>query len=104
MTDKIRYVRDIQIIKSKEDPGLILIKAKGIAEISELIVPVFVPGENKNLAEDGVYELEFKLNPPGGKKLTLEVEMETELRIKNLPHNIKAIKIIASENSDIELL
>jgi len=34
----------------------------------------------------------------------VEIVIETELRIKNLPDNIKAIKIKASENTDIELL
>ena len=63
MTNKIKYVRDIQIIKSAENPELILIKAKGIAEITKLIAPVLVPGENKNLCEDGVYELELKFDP-----------------------------------------
>ena len=40
MTNKIKYVRDIQIIKGAENPELILIKAKGIAEITKLIDPV----------------------------------------------------------------
>ncbi len=104
MTDKIRYVRDIQIIKSNRDPGIILIKAKGIAEITKLIAPVLVPGENKNLCEDGIYELELKFDPTENKGLSVDLEVEVELRIKNLPASIKAVKIIASENSDIELI
>ena len=104
MTDKIKYVRDIQIIKSKNDPGLILIKAKGIAEISKLVVPVLKPGEDTGMSEDGIYELEFKFDSPGNGGLLVEVVLETELRIQNLPHNIKAIKIKAAENADIELI
>jgi len=104
MTNKIKYVRDIQIIKSAENPELILIKAKGIAEITKLIAPVLVPGENKNLCEDGVYELELKFDPAEDEGLSVDLEVEVELRIKNLPASIKAVKIIASENSDIELL
>lgn len=104
MTDKIRYVRDIQIIKSDGDPGLILIKVKGIAEISKLITPVLVPGENKNVSEDGIYELELKFNPAEDEGLSIDLEVEVELRIKNLPAGIKAIKIIAADNSDIELI
>jgi len=104
MTDKIRYVNDIQIIKSDKEPGLIQIKAKGIADISELVVPVLVPGNNENISKDGIYELEFKFDSPGAEGMIVEIVIETELRIKNLPDNIKAIKIKASENTDIELL
>lgn len=104
MKDKIKYVKDIHITRSKNDPGLILIKAKGVADMSGLIVPVLVPGNNENVSEDGIYELEFKLDSPGAGGIVVEVEMQTELRIRNLPPGIKAIKISASDNADIELI
>ena len=104
MTDKIRYVKDIQILKSDKEPGLIQIKAKGIAYISDLLVPVLVPGKNETISDDGIYELEFKFDSPGTEGMIVEIEIETELRIKNLPDNIKAIKIKASDNADIELI
>ena len=81
-----------------------MIKAKGIAEIRKLISPVLVPGKNINLCEDGIYELDFKLDAEESAFIDLELEVEVELRIKNLPEGIKAVKIIASENSDIELI
>lgn len=104
MTDKIRYVKDIQLIKSDKEPGLIQIKAKGIAYISELVVPVLVPGKNETISDDGIYELEFRFDSPGTEGMIMEIEIKTELRIKNLPDNIKAIKIKASDNADIELI
>ena len=104
MKDKIKYVKDIQIVKSDKEPGLIQIKAKGIAYISELVVPVLVPGKNETIADDGIYELEFKFDSPGTEGMIVEIEIKTELRIKNLPDNIKAIKIKASDNADIELI
>jgi hypothetical protein len=104
MTDVIRYVKDIQIIKSEKDPGQILIKAKGVAEINKVLAPVLVPGKNNNLSEEGIYELEFKFDSPETGGMAFEIEMDVELRIKNLPPGIKGIKITASENSDIELI
>jgi hypothetical protein len=104
MTDVIRYVKDIQIIKSEKEPGQILIKAKGIAEISKVLAPMLVPGKNNNLSEEGIYELEFKFDSPETGGMSYEIEMDVELRIKNLPPGIKGIKINASENSDIELI
>lgn len=104
MTDKIKYVKDIQVIKSNDGSGLLLIKAKGIAEINKLINPVLVPGKNGKMKEEGIYELDFKLEPTEFTNVAVELEMEVELRIKNLPKGIKAIKINASDNSDIELI
>jgi len=104
MTDQIKYVKDIQIIKSEKDPELLLVRAIGIAELRELVVPVLQAGEDNCVSEDGIYELDFKFDSPGNDGLIVEVVLETELRIQNLPHNIKAIKIKASENADIELI
>lgn len=104
MTDKIKYVTDIQIIKSAKEPGFVMIKAKGIAAIDRLIAPVLRPGKNQNLSEDGIYELEFVLDSRNERDHEVEILVDVELRIKNLPENIKGLKIIASENSDIELI
>ena len=104
MTDKIKYVTDIQIIKSAKEPGFVMVKAKGIAAIDKLIAPVLRPGKNQNFSDDGIYELEFLLDSRNERDLDVEILVDVELRIKNLPDNVKGLKIIASENSDIELL
>lgn len=104
MTDKIKYVTDIRIIKSETEPGFLMIKAKGIAAIDRIIAPVLRPGKNENLSEDGIYELEFILDSRNERDYNVDIIVDVELRIKNLPENIKGLKIIASDNADIELL
>ena len=104
MTDKIRYVRDIQIVKNDDEPDLTAIKAKGIAVIRKLIAPVLVPREYPEIPEDGIYELDFLLDKTQEEYINVELEVEVVFRIKNLPDLVKGVKINASENSDIELI
>lgn len=104
MTDKIKYVKNIQVIKSKDGSEHLLIKAKGIAEINKLVNPVLRPGKNEKMEEEGIYELDFVLESTKFSNAAVEVEMDVELRIKNLPKGIIAIKVNASDNSDIEII
>ncbi len=104
MSDKIRYVRDIQIIKNDAEPDLMAIKAKGVAEIRKLIAPVLVPREYQEIPDDGIYELDFRLDTTDKEYTDVELEVDVVFRIKNLPAWVKGVKINASENSDIELI
>ena len=104
MNDKIRYVRDIQIVKDDAEPDLMAIKARGIAEIKKLIAPVLVPRDYQETPSDGIYELDFKLDDSDREYTNVELEVDVVFRIKNLPDWVKGVKINASENSDIELI
>ena len=104
MSDKIRYVRDIQIVKHDNEQDLMAIKAKGIAEIEKLIVPVLVPWEYPEIPKDGIYELDFRLFGTEEEYTDVELEVEVVFRINKLPGWVKGVKINASENSDIELI
>jgi hypothetical protein len=104
MSDKIRYVRDIQIVKNDAEPDLMAIKAKGVAEIRKLIAPVLVPREYQEIPDDGIYELDFRLDTTDKEYTDVELEVNVVFRIKNLPAWVKGVKINASENSDIELI
>lgn len=104
MSDKIRYVQDIQIVKNDDEPDLIAIKAKGIAEIRKLVAPVLVPWEYQEIPEDGIYELDFRLDTTEEEYTDVKLEVDVVFRIKNLPDWVKGVKINASENSDIELI
>jgi hypothetical protein len=104
MNDKIRYVRDIQIVKDDAEPDLMAIKARGIAEIKKLIAPVLVPRNYGEAPSDGIYELDFKLDESDREYANVELEVDVVFRIKNLPDWVKGVKINASENSDIELI
>lgn len=104
MNDKIRYVRDIRIVKDDAEPDLMAIKARGIAEIKKLIAPVLVPRHYDEAPEDGIYELDFTLDESDQEYTNVELEVDVVFRIKNLPEWARGVKINASENSDIELI
>ena len=102
--NKIRFVKDIRIVKEDSEPDLMAVKAKGVAELKKLIAPVLVPREYKDIPEDGIYELDFVLDNTGEEYTDVELEVEVVFRIKAMPEWVKGIKINASENSDIELI
>lgn len=104
MKDKIRYVRDIRIVKDDTEPDLMAIKARGIAGIRRLIAPVLVPRKYSTIPEDGIYELDFRLDDTDNQYTDVELEVDVVFRIKNLPAWVKGVKVNATENSDIELI
>jgi len=104
MDDKIRYVKDIRIVKESAEPDLMAIKAKGIAELRKLIAPVLIPREYKTIPEDGIFELDFVLDNTGENFTNVELDIEVVFRVKSLPDWVRGVKINASENSDIELI
>ncbi len=104
MKDKIKYVKNIQIVKDDTEPKSLAIKARGIAEIKMLLAPVLIPREYDSAPEDGIYELDFILDTTDEKYTSVEIELDVVVRIKNLPDWVKGVKINASENSDIELI
>ncbi len=104
MDDKIRFVKDIRIVKESAEPDLMAIKAKGIAELRKLIAPVLIPREYKTIPEDGIFELDFVLDNTGENFTNVELDIEVVFRVKSLPDWVRGVKINASENSDIELI
>jgi hypothetical protein len=104
MNEKIRFVKDIRIVKETSEPDLMAIKAKGIAELRKLIAPVLIPKEYKTIPEDGIFELDFVLDKTGEQLTNVELDVEVVFRVKSLPDWVKGVKINAAENSDIELI
>lgn len=104
MMNKIRFVKDIRIVKEDAEPDLMAIRAKGVAEIKKLIAPVLVPREYEDIPEDGIYELDFVLGDTGVEYTNVELEVDVVFRVKAMPDWVKGVKINASENSDIELI
>ncbi len=104
MNDTIRFVKDIRIVKDDNEPDLMAIKAKGIAELKKLIAPVLVPKKYDQIPEDGIYELDFELENTSEEMTNVELEVEVVFRVKSMPDWVKGVKINAEENSDIELI
>lgn len=104
MMNKIRFVKDIRIVKEDTEPDLMAIRAKGVAELKKLIAPVLQPREYTEIPEDGIYELDFVLNDTGEEFTDVELEVDVVFRVKSMPDWVKGVKINASENSDIELI
>jgi len=104
MTDEIKYVKDIRILKESTEPDLMAIKAKGIASLKKLVAPVLIPKQYDTEPEDGIFELDFALAEAHQDFVDVELDVEVVFRIKNIPDWVKGIRINAAENSDIELL
>jgi hypothetical protein len=104
MENTIKFVKDIRIVTDDNEPDLMAIKAKGIAELNKLIAPVLVPRDYKTIPEDGIYELDFVLDKSNEQMANVELEVEVVFRLKSMPDWVKGVKINASENSDIELI
>lgn len=104
MNDKIRYVNRIQVVKDNQEPGLMTIKAEGTADIRILSNPVLVPREYAEAPEDGIYELDFQLSPTEEQFTEIEMEVNVIFRIGKVPDWVRAVKINASDNADIEVV
>ena len=102
--DMIRYVKDIRIVKDDSEPDLMVIKAKGIAQLRKLISPVLVPRDYEIPPRDGIYELDFTMSENDREYIDVDLEVDVVFRVKNLPEWAKGVKINAEENSDIELI
>lgn len=100
----IRYVKDIRIIREDNEPDLMVIKARGIAQLKKLISPVLMPRSYEKTPADGIFELDFILGQNDEELTNVELEVDVVFRIKNLPGWVKGVKVNASENSDIELI
>ena len=104
MSNKVRFLKDIQIIKDNAGLDKVAIKARGIADKRMLVIPVLIPREYKSEPADGIYELDFELDENTGDYTNMELDVEVVIYIRNLPGWVKAVRINAENNSDIELL
>ena len=92
------------MIRDAAQPELLAIKAEGVADINLPLHPVLIPMPYDSVPEDGIYELDFKLDETNQELTEVELEVEVIIRMKNLPSWVKGVKINADENSDIELI
>lgn len=104
MNNKIRYVKEVRIVKDSEERDLVAVKVKGLINIKKLIAPVLVPLEYREEPADGLFELDCIMNEVHDDFIDVELDVEVIFRINDVPKWVKGFKINAAENSDIELL
>lgn len=103
--EKVRYLKNIRVFREETDTGMLAVKATGLAQLKHLLSPVLVAAKQNDISvSDGVYELDFVLGQTGINPIDVEMEVDVVFKMKNIPDWVKAIKVNALENSDIELL
>lgn len=104
MEGNVKYIRNIRIIREENEPEIMAVRANGIARLSALPSPVLVPRKYDDEPDDGIMELDFAFVGEAETQLDVEMEVDVVMKIKNLPHWVKGLRINATENSDIELI
>jgi len=94
----------MQLIRSDDESGLLVVKASGLADIKTPYSPKLIFKEGEEPPTDGIMELDFKLGDEGETMTGVQLEFDIVLKIKNLPSWVQGIRINAEENSEIELL
>lgn len=104
MRGSIKYVNRICVIRNGEETDLLSVKAKGTTEITLHAVPALIPKHYDAIPEDGLYELDFRLDESNDDITSVTMEVEVMVKLKDLPAWVKGIKVNAEDNSDVELL
>ena len=103
MKGRIKYIRSISILKDETEPGLLSVLVEGVADLFTQLQPILVPKNPDTVSEDGIYELDLRLDE-GNKTLSdVELKVDMVIPLDNIPEWVKAIRVNAEENSDIEL-
>lgn len=104
MKNRIKFIRRIQVIRSGDEPGLIAIRANGLADLTLPLNAYLAPCSTESIPDDGIMEMDFRLAEDGGYVSDIELDVEVVVRIKDLPDWVRGFRINAEENSDIELI
>ena len=103
--EKVKYIKDIRIVKEENEPRMMAVKATGVAELKHILSPILVSSTDPDIpSKDGIYEMDFVLGDSGDQLTEVEMEVDVVFRFKNIPDWVKAIKVNARDNSDIELV
>jgi hypothetical protein len=104
MSASLKYVNGLRVVLPENEPGLVAIKANGIAKISQLYTAVLVPRKHDEAPEDGILELDIHFVPVEDAFADVEMEVDLVLNKDELPSWVKGLRVNAAENSDIELI
>lgn len=104
MKSRVKYIKRIQIIRDSSEPGLLAIRAEGVADLQMALNAVLVPRHYDTVPEDGIYEMDFKMDDSAVEYTDVEMQVQVIIRMKNIPSWVTGIRINADENADIELI
>ena len=85
MSAILKYVNGLRVILPENEPGLMAIKANGIAKISQLYTPVLVPRKHEEAPEDGILELDIHFIPAENAYADVNMEVDLVLNKEELP-------------------
>jgi hypothetical protein len=95
--EKILEVQDISVILDGNLPVL-SIKASGNVTSSGWKNPELVPHSFEQPPPDGIYDFDLVAEPPSGIDLPVVMPIETEYKLKQIPNNLKGIRVHTSTN------
>ena len=104
MNSGVKFIKNIRISRSENEPDLMAVKANGLAEINCSLSPALIPKKYTDPPRDGIMELDFILVPGENNYADVELEVDIVFKMNDLPSWVKGLKINASENSNIELI
>ncbi|MCL6751923.1 hypothetical protein KBT16_13495 [Nostoc sp. CCCryo 231-06] len=95
--EKIFEVQDISVIL-EDNQSTLSIKASGNVTSSGWKNPELVSHSFEQPPPDGIYDFDIVAEPPSGIDLPVVMPIETEYKLKQIPNNLKGIRIHASKN------
>ena len=100
--EKILEVQDISVIL-EGDPPVLSIKASGTVTSSGWKSPELVPHSFDPPAPDGIYDFDLVAEPSSGIDLPVVMPIEAELKLEQIPNNLKGIRIHAQNSKEFLL-
>ncbi|MFU8842831.1 MAG: hypothetical protein ACNA7V_03375 [Bacteroidales bacterium] len=102
---KIKLLKGLMVQRDQENPELVQLRVTGITGLKQLISPVIASVENHdNPPGDGIYEFDLLLSDTGMELTDVDLEVSVIFQLKDLPGWVKAIRVNAEVNSEIEII
>jgi hypothetical protein len=102
---KVNYLKKLRLFRNENDPDLVKLRVTGVTRFTRLLAPFVYPaGQHENAPDDGVYELNLMMKESENDTVDVELELDVVFDLKSLPKWVRAIRVNAAENSEIELI
>jgi hypothetical protein len=102
---KIKLLKGLMVQRDQENPELVQLRVTGITGLKQLLSPVIASVEKHDKSSgEGIYEFDLLLSETGMELMDVDLEVSVIFQIKDLPGWVKAIRVNAEENSEIEII